>query len=204
MGDPDESWDRAMDLHWESEQQALSGRLQEALDSELAAVALFRIAAANPHHADSYASALVDLSVRHAAIGDLDQATSVSTEAVALLRRLAPESERATTDLAAALMNLADQQLALGRHDLALEPALEAADRYRALCGTNLHAFRSELAGSLEILGACEAQLGQASEARESMQQALAVYEELAANDPEAFAEELVAARVRLRDATNS
>jgi tetratricopeptide (TPR) repeat protein len=168
-----------------------------------AAVALFRaIVVADPSEEDDLASALIDLSIRHAAVGHLDEAVSASTEAAAILRRRETDGDRAASELAAALVHLADQQLRLGRPELALDPALEAADGYRALCGTNLHGFRYQLADSLDILGKCQALLGQTDEARETMREAVATYEELAASSPEEFADELAAARERLSKAS--
>ena len=202
--DLDDDFTRATELHQRSEKQAAAGRLQEARDLQRAAVALYRVAAADGYHADSLATALIDLSIRHAAVGELDEAVTASAEAEAMLRLLAPESDHAATELAAALMNLAGQQLALGRADLALEPALEAADRYGALCGTNLHGFRRELAGSLENVGACQALLGENHEAREFMQEALAVYRELAEDGSPASAADLARVEERLRDLSAS
>jgi len=198
--DLDDDFTRATELHDRSEERAAAGRLQEARDLQRAAVALFRVAAAEPYHADSLATALIDLSIRHAAVGELDDAVTASAEAEALLRRLAPGSDHATTELAAALMNLAGQQLALGRADLALEPALEAADRYGALCGTNLHGFRRELAGSLENVADCQALLGDTGAAREFMQEAIAVYRELAEDGAPASTADLERAQDRLRE----
>jgi tetratricopeptide (TPR) repeat protein len=200
----DDDFTRATELHHRSEERAAAGRLEEARDLQRAAVALFRVAAADPYHADSLATALIDLSIRHAAVGALDEAVTASTEAEAMLRRLAPDNDHAATELAAALMHLAGQQLALGRADLALEPALEAADRYAALCGTNLHGFRRELAGSLENVGACQAQLGETREAREFMQEALAVYRELTEDGSPDSGADLARVEERLRALASS
>jgi len=107
------------------------------------------------------------------------------------LRALSAAESEAQPVLATSLNNLAARLSDLGRRELALAAAEEAAALYRELAAQRPDAFRADLAGSLNNPANRLSDLGRREPALAAAEEAAALYRELAAQRPDAFRPDL-------------
>ncbi len=98
------------------------------------------------------AIALGSLSIKFAALGELQPALESATESLSILRLLESSGKVDSAEIAGALNNLANRQSEVGKREEALGTAEEAVKNYRELAGRNRDAFLPDLAMSLGAL----------------------------------------------------
>lgn len=171
---------------------AKAGEHEEALAVAREAVAgARRIAAADPHHRPSLASALINLSAMLSDAGDVKNARLRGREAVTLLRTLSEEDSRHLPDLARALKNLGSYLAESGRKVEALGPAREAVRIWTALAEADGSTYLHSLARAHYALAEGQLRPGPPSralaEADRSARTAVSIYLDLAEQQPALF-----------------
>lgn len=133
------------------------------------------------------ATALANLARSYGEIGRREQALDAGEQAVCLFRRLAEKGAGAyKSELAASLLVQAKVLAETGRHSKALEAAREAAKLHQERPVANPSRW-PRLAIALESLAKYEGNLGQFTQALAHISQAVNLYRQLSARQPETY-----------------
>ncbi|GIF26821.1 lipopolysaccharide biosynthesis regulator YciM [Actinoplanes tereljensis] len=148
-----------------------------------------RIVEQQPHLLSTLASALNNLAVRHAAVGDLPAALRSGEESVRLLEALAAaRPARHEPDLALALGTLGSRYSEAGRHDDAIAAHQRSVAIYRRLATDDPVTYQPRLGPALtrcaEALGAAERRLEAIAIARDAVALTAALVEQDRARRP--------------------
>ena len=180
------------------------GRRQEALATVQEAVGISRrLAQEHPAAFEpNLAEALLNLGVMRFGLEIWEAAVAATSEAVEVYRRLAQAiPTKFEPRFAAALSNVSLMLFLRDREEEALTSSSEAVEISRRLAQENPAAFRAEFADVLlaaaTVRNAGKAELSQALKFAE---QAAAIYQDLAASHPAAFADDLIRAQDEVSD----
>lgn len=170
-----------------------AGLYAEALAAARDAITIRRrlVHAEPDQHEPMLARSLGNLGIDLWSTGESAAALEAMTEGVEIYRRRVSADPGAyDEDLAAGLNNLAGSLISLRRYADALAPAIEAAAifRQRAAAGSG---FRHEVGSCLRNLAIIQGALDQAEEAAVSARDAVAIYRQLVATQPERYTAEL-------------
>ena len=129
-----------------------------------------------------------DLGNRHSELGQLEAAFAVTTETVAMQRKLSTaEPDLFLPHLARSLNNLGILHHSFGRCDAALEVTFEAVEIYRKLSDVDPETYLPDLAMSLNNLGNRYNALGRHEEALAVTFEAVDIRRELSVASPDAY-----------------
>ncbi|MBY8872515.1 hypothetical protein K7640_11790 [Micromonospora sp. PLK6-60] len=184
----------ARSLNNHAVQKAEAGQRAEALATSTEAVTLYRELAKRNRdaHLSDLAMALVNHAIRQAEAGQRDEALATSTQAVDLHRELAKRNRDAhLPNLAGSLNNHAIRQAEAGQRDEALATSIQAVTLYRELAKRNRDAHLPNLARSLWAVGWVTELLGAREHTRQAIEattEAVRLFDEVAAFEPDAYA----------------
>ena len=174
--------------------RAALGDLSGALDAGREAVAIRReLAGRRPAvFRPELAIALAGLAAHLNLAGEPEEGLTAAAEAVALLRELVPDAPALRSPFARALDALAQNLADTGSPEEALPPALEGVGLRRRLVDEHSGAHRPGLALALRNLGRLRGMNEDPEGAVTTTREAVTAYRALAAENPRAFADELV------------
>ncbi|MFI6066537.1 hypothetical protein ACIA47_14895 [Micromonospora sp. NPDC051227] len=185
-----------------------AGRRAEALTASQEAVDLRRelVATNRDAYLPNLATSVNNHAIRLAEAGRRAEALTTSQEAVDLRRELVATNRDAyLPNLATSVSNHAIRLAEAGRRAEALTTGQEAVDLRRELVATNRDAYLPDLATSLWNLGFIARPLGESSkQIMAAVIEGVRYFDELAAKEPQAFAERRAAAASTLIDLQNS
>ena len=186
-----------------------AGAHAEALTAGREAVQRCRdLAAARPtrHYPDlatdlaaDLAAALAAMSTSLRELGALDEAATVTREAVRLYRDVAANSaERHGPDLARSLTDLGAVLRETGAHDEAVTASRAAVQRYQDLAAARRNQHLAEFVRSLGVLEVCLRDVGSYTASLIAARDAVRLNRELAARDPARHTPDLARSLTRL------